>query len=158
MFGKIPAGTFHALLGENGPANRHCVKCPSWASVRPIVASSCWMSGSHGRNPRDAQALGVGMVYQHFTLVPSLTAAENLVVSRADAPAVINWRRSAPRSEPFLAMPFRVPLDRPVGSLAAGEKQKLEILKLLSLEPALHDPRRADFGSDARRSRRISAC
>ena len=31
-------------------------------------------------NPRDAQALGIGMVYQHFTLVPSLTAAENLVV------------------------------------------------------------------------------
>ena len=31
------------------------------------------------RNPRDAQALGIGMVYQHFTLVPALTAAENLV-------------------------------------------------------------------------------
>ena len=87
------------------------------------------------RNPRDAQALGVGMVYQHFTLAPALTAAENLVVSRADAPALINWRAERRRLEEFLAkMPFRVPLDRPVSSLAAGEKQKLEILKLLYLD------------------------
>jgi simple sugar transport system ATP-binding protein len=64
------------------------------------------------KNPRDAQALGVGMVYQHFTLVPSLTAAENLVASRVDAPAVINWRRELDRIEDFLKrMPFRVPLD-----------------------------------------------
>jgi len=86
------------------------------------------------RNPRDAQALGIGMVYQHFTLVPSLTGAENLVVSRADAPAVINWKREREALEAFLQrMPFRAPLDRPVSSLAAGEKQKLEILKLLYL-------------------------
>ena len=86
------------------------------------------------RNPRDAQALGVGMVYQHFTLVPSLTAAENLVASRADAPAIINWRKERARSKRSSSrMPFRVPLDRPVSSLAAGEKQKLEILKLLYL-------------------------
>ena len=87
------------------------------------------------RNPRDAQALGVGMVYQHFTLVPALTAAENLVVSRADAPAVIDWRKERKALDAFLdRMPFRVPLDRPVSGLAAGEKQKLEILKLLYLD------------------------
>ena len=75
------------------------------------------------------------MVYQHFTLVPSLTAAENLVVSRADAPAVIDWRKERAALEAFLdGMPFRVPLDRPVSALAAGEKQKLEILKLLYLD------------------------
>jgi ABC-type uncharacterized transport system ATPase subunit len=35
------------------------------------------------------------MVYQHFTLVPSLTGAENLVISRAQVPAVINWAQGA---------------------------------------------------------------
>jgi simple sugar transport system ATP-binding protein len=67
--------------------------------------------------------------------VPCLTAAENLVISRADAPAVINWKHEWPRLEAFMdRMPFRVPLDRRVSSLSAGEKQKLEILKLLYLE------------------------
>jgi simple sugar transport system ATP-binding protein len=87
------------------------------------------------RNPRDAHAHGIGMVYQHFTLVPSLTAAENLVISRADPPAIIDWRKEKRDLGEFLErMPFRVPLDIPVSSLAAGEKQKLEILKQLYLD------------------------
>ena len=90
------------------------------------------------RNPRDARALGIGMVYQHFTLVPSLTGAENLVISRADAPAVIDWKKEMAALEAFLdRMPFRVPLDVPVSAMAAGEKQKLEILKLLYLDQRL---------------------
>src|SRR4029077_21226961 len=89
-------------------------------------------------NPRDARTCGIGMVYQHFTLVPSLTAAENLVISRADAPAVIDWKKESRALEEFLdRMPFRVPLDVPVSALAAGEKQKLEILKLLYLDQRL---------------------
>ncbi len=132
---KVPAGTFHALLGENGAGKSTLVKCilGFYSPDKGEIA----LNGAQVKlaNPRDAQTQGVGMVYQHFTLVPSLTAAENLVVSRADAPAVINWRRERARLEAFLAtMPFRVPLDRPVASLAAGEKQKLEILKLLYLD------------------------
>jgi general nucleoside transport system ATP-binding protein len=74
-------------------------------------------------------------VYQQFTLVPCLTAAENLVISRADAPAVIDWKREKEKLVAFMdQMPFQVPLDRRVSSLSAGEKQKLEILKLLYLE------------------------
>ena len=131
----VPAGGFHVLLGENGAGKSTLVKCimgfyqPDAGSLlvdgRPVAV----------RNPRDARALGIGMVYQHFTLVPSLTGAENLVISRADVPAVIAWRRERERLAAFMArMPFRVPLDRPVASLAAGEKQKLEILKLLYLD------------------------
>src|SRR6266568_6425073 len=79
--------------------------------------------------------LGLGMVYQHFTLVPSMTAAENLVMSRADVPSVIDWRRERGRLDGFLdTMPFRVPLDVPVGALATGERQKTEILKQLYLD------------------------
>jgi len=43
------------------------------------------------RSPHDAHALGIGMVYQHFTLVPSMTVAENLVMARDDVPAVVRW-------------------------------------------------------------------
>ncbi len=74
------------------------------------------------------------MVYQHFTLVPSLTAAENLVMARADVPALIDWRAEKKDLLAFLdRMPFKLPLDRPVSSFAAGERQKLEILKQLYL-------------------------
>src|SRR5688572_29822527 len=87
------------------------------------------------KSPRDARDLGIGMVYQQFTLVPCLTAAENLVISRADAPGIIDWKAEKPRLEAFMdRMPFRVRLNEQVSSLSAGEKQKLEILKLLYLE------------------------
>jgi ABC-type uncharacterized transport system ATPase subunit len=75
------------------------------------------------------------MFYQHFNLVPALTAAENLVVSRTDAPSFIDWRKERRGLESFLErMPFRVRLGKPVSSMAAEEKQKPEILKLLYLD------------------------
>jgi general nucleoside transport system ATP-binding protein len=132
---SAPAGSFHALLGENGAGKSTLVKCIM--GFYTPDRGQLLIDGSEVtvRNPRDAQALGVGMVYQHFTLVPALTAAENLVVSRADAPAFIDWRKERKALDAFLdRMPFRVPLDRPVSGLAAGEKQKLEILKLLYLD------------------------
>ena len=130
----VPAGSFHALLGENGAGKSTLVKC-IMGFYKPD-RGQLLIDGTEAtvRNPRDAQLLGVGMVYQHFTLVPALTAAENLVVSRADAPAVIDWRKELKALEAFLdTMPFRVPLKKPVSAMAAGEKQKLEILKLLYL-------------------------
>ena len=132
---SIPAGTVHALLGENGAGKSTLVKC-IMGFYTPDQGQLLLNGGEITvKNPRDAQAQGIGMVYQHFTLVPSLTAAENLVVSRANAPSVIDWRKERVGLEIFLEkMPFRVPLDRPVSTLAAGEKQKLEILKLLYLD------------------------
>jgi ABC-type uncharacterized transport system ATPase subunit len=132
---KVPAGSFHALLGENGAGKSTLVKCIMGFYI--ANRGQLLLNGEDiaVRNPRDAQARGIGMVYQHFTLVPALTAAENLVVSRADAPAVIEWRKEMTALEAFLdRMPFRVPLDKPVSAVAAGEKQKLEILKLLYLD------------------------
>jgi ABC-type uncharacterized transport system ATPase subunit len=131
----IKAGSFHALLGENGAGKSTLVKCIM--GFYRADKGSLRLDGAEVAvaSPRDARANGIGMVYQQFTLVPCVTAAENLVISRADAPAVINWKEEMPRLEAFMdRMPFRVPLDRRVSSLSAGEKQKLEILKLLYLE------------------------
>jgi general nucleoside transport system ATP-binding protein len=75
------------------------------------------------------------MVYQHFTLVPSMTVAENLVMARMQMPAVVNWARERAALSDFLTtMPFKVPLDVPVGTMAAGERQKTEIIKQLYLQ------------------------
>jgi ABC-type uncharacterized transport system ATPase subunit len=131
---KVKSGSFHALLGENGAGKSTLVKCIMgfYTAYRGQVL----LEGQEVqiRSPRDARDLGIGMVYQHFTLVPCLTAAENLVISRADAPSIIDWKAEKPRLEAFMdRMPFRVRLNEQVSSLSAGEKQKLEILKLLYL-------------------------
>ncbi len=132
---KVEAGTVHALLGENGAGKSTLVKC-IMGFYQPTSGTVLVNDHEVGiRNPRDAHAHGIGMVYQHFTLVPSLTAAENLVISRAHPPAVIDWRKEMRGLDEFLSrMPFKVPLDVPVSSLSAGEKQKLEILKQLYLD------------------------
>lgn len=131
---RVAPGSFHALLGENGAGKSTLVKCIM--GFYQATAGQLMVGGREVRvaDPRDARALGLGMVYQHFTLVPSLTVAENLLISRADAPGVINWARERRALAAFMEeMPFRVPLDQPVNRLAAGEKQKLEILKQLYL-------------------------
>jgi simple sugar transport system ATP-binding protein len=85
-------------------------------------------------NPRDAHHYGIGMVYQHFTSVPAMTVAENLVLSRYDQTNIINWPKELEQLKTFMAnAPFQVPLDKMIGELAAGQKQKLEILKQLYL-------------------------
>ena len=134
----VEPGSFHALLGENGAGKSTLVKCIM--GFYAADGGQVLLNGAEVpiHNPRDARANGIGMVYQHFTLVPSLTGAENLVISRADAPAVIDWKKEMRALEEFLdRMPFRVPLDIPVSAMAAGEKQKLEILKLLYLDQRL---------------------
>jgi general nucleoside transport system ATP-binding protein len=131
---RVQAGAFHALLGENGAGKSTLVKC--MMGFYHATSGQMTVGGfeAHIRDPRDAHAKGLGMVYQHFTLVPSLTAAENLVISRRDTPAIIDWTRERLALSDFMdRMPFRVPLDIPVQQLSAGERQKLEILKQLYL-------------------------
>ena len=132
---KVAAGTVHGLLGENGAGKSTLVKC--LLGYYRADEGQFLIDGKEARiaRPADADALGLGMVYQHFTLVPSMTVPENLVCSRAHVPAVVDWAREREAIEAFLKdMPFRVPLDVPVGTLAAGERQKTEILKQLYLQ------------------------
>lgn len=130
----LAPGTFHAILGENGAGKSTLAKC-IMGYHRPD-AGALLIDGheQHVASPRDAHELGLGMVYQHFTLVPSMTAAENLILGRDPLAPIVRWDAERARIEEFLRrMPFRVALDRPVAALAAGEKQKLEILKQVFL-------------------------
>lgn len=132
---KIKAGAFHALLGENGAGKSTLVKCAMGyyaADQGQILLNDHEVEIAH---PRQAHELGLGMVYQHFTLVPNMTVLENFVLSRGDLPAVIDWaaERRALKSF-FETTPFTVPIDTPVADLAAGQKQKGEILRQLYLK------------------------
>jgi len=135
---RVAAGSFHALLGENGAGKSTLVKCVVGYQRPDAGAVLVGLRERDIRSPADAHALGVGMVYQHFTLVPSMTVAENLVMARDDVPLRVQWRRERERLAAFMTtVPFALDLDRPVWQLAAGEKQKVEILKLLYLRRRL---------------------
>jgi simple sugar transport system ATP-binding protein len=131
---RLSPGTFHAILGENGAGKSTLVKC--LMGYHRADAGRVLVDGTERviGNPRHAHELGLGMVYQHFTLVPSMTGAENLILGADDLPPIIRWDAVRARLEAFQArMPFAIDFDRPVSTLAAGEKQKLEILKQLFL-------------------------
>ena len=135
---EIAPGSVHALLGENGAGKSTLVKCLS-GYHRPD-AGAVLVDGREReiRSPADARALGIGMVYQHFTVVPGMSVAENLLLARGRLPAVVPWRRVRAELEAFMAAaPFRLDLDATPLQLSAGEKQKLEILKQLYLQPRL---------------------
>ncbi|MBL8337175.1 MAG: ATP-binding cassette domain-containing protein, partial [Rhodoferax sp.] len=134
---QVAPGTVHALLGENGAGKSTLVKCV--AGFQQAEEGSVLIDGREQdiRSPIVARALGIGMVYQHFTLAPGMTVAENLLMV-GDLPAVIDWRAKRAELEAFLATtPFRLDLDARPAELAAGEKQKLELLKQLYLRPRL---------------------
>ncbi len=135
---RVEAGAFHALLGENGAGKSTLVKCVVGYQRADAGAVLVGRRERDIRSPADAHALGIGMVYQHFTLVPSMTVAENLVMARDDVPLRVRWRQERERLAAFMTtVPFAVDLDRPAWQLAAGEKQKVEILKQLYLKRRL---------------------
>lgn len=132
---SLKPGTVHALLGENGAGKSTLVKCVMgfYHPTSGQVLIDQQPQAIH--SPKDAHAHGIGMVYQHFTSVPAMTVAENLVLARYDKQTVINWKKESEQLQAFIDQsPFKVDLHTPVAQLAAGEKQKLEILKQLYLK------------------------
>ncbi len=134
----VRPGSVHALLGENGAGKSTLVKT--------IIGFQRADTGSVLINDREvvietlaqARALGIGMVFQHFTVIPGMSVAENLLLARGNLTAVINWDQAYRELESFIAStPFKLPLKLTPDQLSAGEKQKLEILKQLILNPKL---------------------
>lgn len=90
------------------------------------------------------------MVYQHFTVVPGMSVAENLMLAPGNLPLVLDWKAARTELAAFVrSAPFSLDLDATPLDLSAGEKQKLEILKQLFLKPRLLNPRRTHLGADA---------
>jgi simple sugar transport system ATP-binding protein len=135
---KVRPGTVHALLGENGAGKSTLVKCV--VGYQKAEEGSVLLDGREHdiASPVVARDLGIGMVYQHFTVVPGMTVAENLLLARGHLPAVIDWKKERAALAAFLeTTPFKLDLDATPQELSAGQKQKLEILKQLLLKPRL---------------------
>jgi general nucleoside transport system ATP-binding protein len=129
---EIRTGEVHGVLGENG-AGKSTLLNVLGGMLRPD-AGSIEIRGEPVAlaSPRDAWRHGVALVHQHFTLVPALTALENLALGVGTAPSA---RRSVE-----LAMErtgLRVPLDDTVEGLGVGDRQRIEVLKALLRDPRI---------------------
>ncbi len=137
---ELAAGEVHGVLGENGAGKTTLLNVLA-GMLRPD-GGTIEVGGLARvlRRPGDAWALGVGMVHQHFTLVPTLTVLENLALGRRSGRAGFALplaRLRAEAAELSERTGLEVPLDAPVDTLGVGSRQRVEILKVLLRRPRL---------------------
>jgi simple sugar transport system ATP-binding protein len=137
---EVRAGEVHAVLGENG-AGKSTLLGVLGGMLRPDAGTL--MVGDEPTTldgPRDAWARGIGLVHQHFMLVPSLTVLENLALGRRQATRSLSLdpvRLAADVSTLMDRTGLVVPLDATVEGLSVGLKQRVEILRTLLRAPRL---------------------
>ncbi|XDZ65160.1 ABC transporter ATP-binding protein [Alphaproteobacteria bacterium LSUCC0684] len=131
----IEPGSIHALLGENGAGKSTFVKM-LYGVLQPDEGRFFWQ----GRplritSPKMARALGIAMVFQHFSLFPALTVAENIALAMDDADTLSALRHRIREASDHWGLAINP--DRPVGELSVGEQQRVEILRCLLQDPKL---------------------
>ena len=132
---QVLPGEIHAVLGENGAGKSTMMKM-IYGAVRPDEGEIRWNGRKvEIKNPQQARALGISMVFQHFSLFDTLTAAENvwLGLDKAMKLAEVTGRIAQVSQEYGLDVE---PL-RPVHSLSVGERQRVEIVRALLTSPKL---------------------
>ena len=132
---EIMPGEIHALLGENGAGKSTLVKIIY--GVQRADAGRLFWEGTEVRlsNPNGARALGIGMVFQHFSLFDALTVEEN--ISLGISPELARGNLSNRIQE--VSAQYGLPLDpeRYVDSLSVGERQRIEVVRCLLQNPRL---------------------
>lgn len=136
---KINDGEIHALLGRNGSGKSTLIRCLSGA-VRPDDGSIEVGGVTHRSfTPREAIAAGTAVIYQNFSLVPSLTVAENVFLGDELRAGLRIDRAAQEKDAGRLLAQFGRPIraDVLVGRLSVGDRQLVEIAKALRRRPKL---------------------
>jgi len=132
---KVMPGEIHALLGENGAGKSTLVKFIY--GVQKADSGRMLWEGDEVRlaNPNAARKLGVGMVFQHFSLFDAMTVEEN--ISLGISPELTRGDLSARIRE--ISAQYGLPLDpdRYVHTLSVGERQRIEVVRCLLQDPTL---------------------
>ncbi len=131
----IGSGEIHALLGENGAGKSTLVKM-LYGSLQPTGGEIIWKGKPVTiPNPSAARGLGVGMVFQHFSLFDSLSVADNIALSLRGADPITNLSEKARELSKKYGLPLNP--DSMVGDLSVGERQRVEIVRCLLQNPDL---------------------
>ncbi len=132
---SVMPGEIHAVLGENGAGKSTLMKV-IYGVTRPTDGEIVWEGERvEVSSPAQARALGIGMVFQHFSLFETLTVVENVALGLDDAPAMAELAR---RIE-TVSGKYGLPVDprRLVHTLSVGERQRVEIVRCLLQSPRL---------------------
>lgn len=130
----LEPGRIHALMGENGAGKSTAIKL--FAGLLAPDGGTVSVAGTPllPCSPGEATRRRVGLVHQHFSLIPSFTVLENLMLGHepADALGVLRPEKLRAEAEALMARTgLRVPLDEPTSSLGVGAKQRVEIVRIL---------------------------
>ena len=130
---KVEKGTIHAIVGENGAGKSTIMRITYGfykADSGEILVDGNVVSI---KNPHDAIALGIGMVHQHFMLVDTMTAAENIVLGAETGSAANLDLEKANRDILALSNELRLGVDPKayIENMSVGQQQRVELLKAL---------------------------
>ena len=132
----VHAGEVVALLGENGAGKSTIMKILYGLYGKDEGTIKIRGEERQIKSPADAMRLGIAMIQQHFSLVPTHTATENIILGNVHGYIAINEcnRRIHALAEQY---GFDIPVDQKVGDLAVGVQQKIEILKALYINASI---------------------
>ncbi|MEN3000235.1 MAG: ABC transporter ATP-binding protein [Armatimonadota bacterium] len=130
----VRAGTLHAIVGENGAGKTTLMRI-LYGYYQPDEGT-IYLKGKpvHFTSPADAIAHGIGMVSQHYSLIPELSVLDNLMLGAevAGIIGVLNRREARQRAEKLAkSLDFEADWSQLTEALSVAARQKLEILKLL---------------------------
>ena len=130
---QVEKGEIHALAGENG-AGKTTLMNMIYGLYTP-TSGELWINGEQVKftSSRDSIARGIGMVHQHFMLVPKLTVAENIIAGQETGTALKLDRKTAEKQIAELSDQYGLKIDPSVkvGDLSVTMQQRVEILKVL---------------------------
>ena len=130
---EIQRGEIHALLGENGAGKTTLMNCV-YGVYRPDSGRIIWQGQPvEIHQARDAIALGIGMVHQHFMLVPPLTVAENVVLGLPSPREPLLDLNAVAQEIVKIGQQYGLPVDpqAKIWQLPVGIQQRVEIIKAL---------------------------
>ena len=129
---EAKGGEIHAILGENGAGKTTLMKILAGFHTPTDGQIEIDSREMVFHNPKDAKLAGIGMVHQHFSLVPALTVGENLALGSPDTPWFLKpkrWNQHLMDSAERLGFDIRPEVN--VSQLSMGERQRVEIFRLL---------------------------
>ncbi len=131
----VQPGEIHAVLGENGAGKSTLMKV-IYGALRPDEGELLWDGRAVSpKSPHDARALGIAMVYQHFSLFETLTVAENVWLGLSGGKGLAEVAAGVRAKAAEYGLELEP--ERHVHTLSVGERQRVEIVRALLCEPRL---------------------